>query len=70
MRVKAVKSFSGIESMAAGEIREVSPSPVWDDLIRVGYVRVLPEEPAGKETVKNGNRKSKGSVQRKKRVDG
>lgn len=69
MKVKAVKSFSGNESMAAGEIREVSPSPVWDDLIRVGYVRILAEEPAGKET-KNGSRKSKGSVQRKKRVDG
>lgn len=70
MKVKAVKSFSGIESLAAGEIREVSPSPVWDDLIRVGYVRVIPDELAGKEIVKNGNRKGKSSVQRKKRVNG
>ena len=70
MKVKAVKSFSGVESLAAGETREVSPSPVWDDLIRVGYVRVIPEELTGKETAKNGNRKSKSGVQRKKRVNG
>lgn len=70
MKVKAVVSFSGIESMWAGEIREVSPSPVWDDLIHAGYVRILAEETAGKETTKNGNRKGKSSVQRKKRVNG
>lgn len=70
MKVKAIQSFSGIETMAMGDTREVSPSPIWDDLIHAGYVRILAEGPAGKETVKNGNRKSKGGVQRKKRVDG
>ena len=75
MKVKAILSFSGFATMSKGEIKEVSPSPAWDDLIRVGYVRVIPEEtqeekPTGKETAKNGNRKSKGSVQRKKRVNG
>lgn len=69
MKVKAVLSFSGVATMCKGEIREVSPSPVWDELIRVGYVRVM-DEPAGKEATKNGNRKSKSGVQRKKRVNG
>ena len=77
MKVKAILSFSGFATMSKGEIKEVSPSPAWDDLIRVGYVRVIPEteekpeeKPTGKETAKNGNRKSKGSVQHKKRVNG
>ena len=64
--------------MCKGETREVSPSPVWDDLIHAGYVRVIPEEkaekpetkPAGKETKKNGSTKGKTSVQRRKRING
>ena len=70
MRVKAVLSFSGAATMCKGEIREVSPSSIWDELIRAGYVRVIPDEPAGKEKAKDGNRKSKSGVQRKKRVNG
>ena len=79
MKVKAILSFSGAATMCKGETREVSPSPVWDDLIHAGYVRVIPEEKAeekpevksaGKETKKNGSTKGKTSIQRKKRVNG
>ncbi len=38
MRVKALKSFAGSISMAAGETREIADDAVARDLMRAGYI--------------------------------
>ena len=44
---KALKSFSGLISMARGEIREIKDSALVADLLKCGYI-----EEAGEEAVK------------------
>lgn len=43
MKVKAITSFSGVVSMSAGEVREISDLPLATDLIRAGYAVDLDE---------------------------
>ena len=46
---RALTSFSGIISMAVGEIREISDPSIVKDLINAGYIMKLePEEPKPK----------------------
>ena len=47
MLYKALKSFSGIVSMAGGEIKDISNSFVINDLVKAGYI--VPAE-AGSNT--------------------
>ena len=49
MKVKALKSFSGIISMDAGEVRDIQPQTILDDLISAGYIETM----APKRSVKN-----------------
>ena len=38
MLYKATVSFSGVVSMAMGEVREISDSSIADDLLRAGHI--------------------------------
>ena len=40
-KYKALTSFSGLISMAQGEIRELPDSPVTDELLRIGYIEPI-----------------------------
>ncbi len=44
MRVKALVSFSGIITMSAGEVGEISEKEVLNDLLRAGYVEEVKAE--------------------------
>lgn len=43
MEYRALVSFSGIISMAMGEIREIDDEPIAKDLLRAGYIEELKE---------------------------
>ena len=49
MKVQALKSFSGIISMYAGEVRDIQTQTILDDLISAGYIETM----APKRSVKN-----------------
>ena len=50
MKVKALKSFSGVVSMYAGEVRDIKVQTVLDDLTAAGYVEpVAPRRSARDE---------------------
>lgn len=44
MKVKANISFSGLVTMAAGEVAEISKGAVLDDLLSCGYVTEVKAE--------------------------
>lgn len=48
MRVKALKSFSGIISMYAGEERDIQTKAVLDDLTSAGYIRLVEQRRGSK----------------------
>lgn len=51
MLVKALISFCGIESMASGEIKEITDKYVIDDLVKAGYIEKMnPEKHAKKKS--------------------
>lgn len=52
MLYKAKVSFTGLISMAMGEVRDISDSPVVKDLIKVGYI-----EPTEKKSLKRKKEK-------------
>lgn len=57
MKVKALVSFSGIITMSAGEVGEISEKEVLNDLLKAGYVE---EVKAEKKAVKpDENKRSK-----------
>ena len=57
MKVKALVSFSGIISMAVGEVADISEKEVLTDLLKAGYVE---EVKAEKRAVKpDENKRSK-----------
>ena len=59
MRVKALISFSGIESMAMGEVKDIDES-IAKDLLRVKYVEEIGKEDKHEnQDVKGGNRKKR-----------
>lgn len=60
MKIKALVSFSGALSMAAGEVRDCEDRAVLDDLLQAGYVEPVEkaEKPSGKKkAVKTGEDK-------------
>lgn len=52
MQYKALVSFSGIVSMAAGEVRDITDPLVAKDLLQAGYIEQLKDAP--KRTPKTG----------------
>ena len=48
MRYKALISFSGVISMAEGEVREISDKALIDDLTKAGYIVPLTSEEKAK----------------------
>lgn len=57
MKIKALCSFSGAFTMAAGEIRECEDSYILEDLLQAGYVEEAKDvteavKPARKKAVK------------------
>lgn len=54
---KAMISFTGLISMAEGEVREISDSSLADDLLKAGYI--VEVEPPKKEEKKSTKRKGK-----------
>ena len=48
MKVKALKSFSGAISMYAGEVRDIQPQAILDDLIEAGYIEPVAQRRGAK----------------------
>lgn len=44
MRVKAIESFCGLVSMAAGQEGEIADKAILQDLLRCGYVEEVKEQ--------------------------
>lgn len=62
MQYKALVSFSGVISMSAGQVREISDKALADDLVKAGYIVNLedlkPQKPKPKTTKKKGAKKN------------
>lgn len=52
MLYKAITSFSGVLSMAEGEVREISDSSLIDDLSQAGYIIPLKPDDSTKAKAK------------------
>ena len=57
MLFRANVSFSGIVSMSAGEVRELTP-PVSDDLLKAGYIMPFEKKKDEKPKTKKGGKKA------------
>lgn len=64
MEYRALVSFSGIISMAMGEIREIDDEPIAKDLLRAGYIEEL-KEMATKVAESSKETKNKRGVRKK-----
>lgn len=61
MMYKALVSFTGVVSMAAGEVREIPSPSVVRDLIRAGYIEAVKDDkPANKEPVQAEKKVTRG----------
>lgn len=49
MRYKALKSFSGVVSMAEGTEQEISDKKVADDLLKARYIEAVEKTPRRKK---------------------
>ena len=54
MKIRALTSFSGMLSMAKGEVIECDDKSVLDDLFDAGYIECTEETKAPKRSVKKG----------------
>lgn len=54
MRYKALKSFSGVISMAEGDEKEINDKTVADDLLAAGYIKPLKAVARKKKTNSEG----------------
>lgn len=54
MKVKALKSFSGVISMYAGETRDIQTQAILDDFTAAGYI----EPVAARRGVKNEDKRN------------
>ena len=61
MKYKALVSFSGLISMAEGEIRELKDENIIDDLLKAGYI----SQPAQASLGSNARVKSNKSLSKK-----
>ena len=71
MRYRALVSFTGLVSMAEGEVREISDLALAKNLLKVGYVEEIKER--GKETEQVSEKvteKKAKSPKRKENKDG
>ncbi|RGG63427.1 hypothetical protein DWW96_10820 [Eubacterium sp. AF17-7] len=50
MKVKALTSFTGVLSMTANEVREISDEAVLKDLVEAGFVIPVEKEPEPETT--------------------
>lgn len=55
MKVRALKSFSGVVSMYAGEIRDIKTRAVLDDLTGAGYIEPAAQKRSAKDEGKRDN---------------
>lgn len=56
---KALKSFSGVVSMAEGEVKDISDPIVINDLVKAGYIQeVKPAETKAKDTDTKAKKKT------------
>ena len=55
MKVKALKSFSGVISMYAGEVRDIQTQAVLDDLTAAGYIGPVVQRKGVKNEGKRDN---------------
>ena len=57
---KALKSFSGVVSMAEGEVKDISDNLIVNDLVKAGYIEeIKPADKANKEPAKKKPAKEK-----------
>ncbi len=56
MTYKAMISFSGLISMAEGEVREISDSSLADDLLKCGYIIEAEKKEEKKSTKRKGKK--------------
>lgn len=54
MRYKALKSFSGVISMAEGDEKEINDKAVVDDLLNAGYIKPAKTAARKKKTNSEG----------------
>lgn len=61
MKYRALVSFSGLISMAMGEVREISDEAIVIDLLNAGYIEELKETKIKKNdnSIKNKGRRKK-----------
>ena len=55
MKVKALKSFSGVISMYAGEVRDIRTQATLDDLTAAGYIEPVVQRRGAKNEGKRDN---------------
>lgn len=55
MKVKALKSFSGVISMYAGEVRDIRTQEILDDLTAAGYIESVAPRRGTKDEGKRDN---------------
>lgn len=55
MKVKALKSFSGVISMYAGEVRDIQTQAILDDLTEAGYIEPVAQKRGTKNEGKRDN---------------
>lgn len=55
MKVKAMKSFSGVISMYAGEVRDIQTQAILNDLTEAGYIEPVAQRRSAKNEGKRDN---------------
>lgn len=55
MKVKALKSFSGVISMYIGEVRDIQTQAILDDLTAAGYIEPVASKRSAKGEDKRDN---------------
>lgn len=58
MQYKALVSFSGVISMAMGEVREISDLAIVDDLVGAGYIMPMQADEKAEEKPKKRRKKA------------
>ena len=69
MQYKALVSFSGIISMACGEVRELSDQAIIDDLLKAGYIIELKADELPKEAEEKPKKTTKKPATKRKGKD-
>lgn len=59
MKVKALKSFAGIISMAKGEVKEISNKELISDLLQAKYIEEVKVKGTSKEALKKASKEDK-----------